>query len=38
VMSVGKMGDITIGEGGTAVMAEPYVFNKSNIEKFAAIY
>lgn len=38
VMSVGKMGDITIGEGGTAVMAEPYVFDKSNIEKFAAIY
>ncbi len=38
VMNVGKMGEITIGEGGTAVMAEPYVFDKSNIEKFAAIY
>jgi len=38
VMNVGKMGEITIGEGGSAVMAEPYVFDKSNIEKFAAIY
>lgn len=38
VMKVGKMGDITIGEGGTAVMSPPYVFDKSNIEKFAAIY
>jgi rhamnose transport system substrate-binding protein len=38
VMDVGKMGDIIIGEGGTAVMSPPYVFDKSNIEKFAEIY
>lgn len=38
VMDIGKMGDITIGEGGIAIMSPPYVFDKSNIEKFAAIY
>jgi rhamnose transport system substrate-binding protein len=37
-MDVGRMGDITIGEGKVAVMSEPYVFDKSNIDKFAAIY
>ncbi len=38
VMSVGRMKTITIGGGMVAVMSEPYVFDKSNIEKFAAIY
>lgn len=38
VMDVGKMGDIVIGEGGEAIMAPPYVFDKNNIEKFAEIY
>jgi rhamnose transport system substrate-binding protein len=38
VMNVGRMGDITIGKGNVAVMSEPYVFNKDNIDKFAAIY
>lgn len=37
-MKVGRMGDITIGEGGVAVMGEPYVFNIDNIDKFAEIY
>jgi rhamnose transport system substrate-binding protein len=37
-MKVGRMGDITIGGGMVAVMSEPYVFNKDNIDKFAAIY
>lgn len=38
VMKVGRMGDIKIGDGKVAIMSEPYVFNKGNIDKFAAIY
>jgi rhamnose transport system substrate-binding protein len=38
VMNVGRMKTITIDATGTAVMSEPYVFNKDNIDKFAAIY
>jgi rhamnose transport system substrate-binding protein len=37
-MDVGRMGKITIGAGKVAVMSEPYVFDKDNIDKFAAIY
>jgi rhamnose transport system substrate-binding protein len=37
-MKVGRMGTINIGAGKVAVMSEPYVFDKSNIDKFAAIY
>ncbi len=37
-MAVGRMGTITVGAGMVAVMSEPYVFDKSNIDKFAAIY
>jgi rhamnose transport system substrate-binding protein len=37
-MKVGRMGTITTGPGKVAVMSEPYVFNKDNIDKFAAIY
>jgi rhamnose transport system substrate-binding protein len=37
-MDVGHMGDIIIGGGKVAVMSEPYVFDKDNIDKFAAIY
>ncbi len=37
-MKVGRMGTIKIGADGTAVMSEPYVFTKDNIDKFAAIY
>lgn len=38
VMKVGRMGGIKIGDGNVAIMSEPYVFNKGNIDKFAAIY
>jgi rhamnose transport system substrate-binding protein len=38
VMKVGRMGNISIGAGNVAVMSEPYVFDKDNIDKFAAIY
>lgn len=37
-MKVGRMGNIVIGTGNVAVMSEPYVFDKDNIDKFAAIY
>jgi rhamnose transport system substrate-binding protein len=35
---VGRMGKITIGADGSAAMAEPYIFDKSNIAKFAAMF
>ena len=35
---VGRMGDIKIGEDGSAAMADPFTFDKSNIEKFAKIF
>jgi len=38
VMKVGRMGEIVIGDGEVAIMSEPYVFEKGNIDKFAAIY
>jgi rhamnose transport system substrate-binding protein len=34
----GRMGDIKIGEDGSAAMADPFTFDKSNIEKFAKIF
>jgi rhamnose transport system substrate-binding protein len=37
-LQVGRMGTINVGSDGVAVMSEPYVFDKGNIEKFAAIY
>ena len=35
---VGRMGDIKIGADGSAAMADPFTFDKSNIEKFAKIF
>lgn len=35
---VGRMGEIKIGEGATAAMADPFTFNRSNIERFAAMF
>lgn len=35
---VGRMGDIKIGDDGSAAMADPYTFDKSNIEQFAKIF
>ncbi len=34
----GRMGDIKIGEDGSAAMADPFTFDKSNVEKFAKIF
>ena len=38
VLKVGRMGEIKVGDGNVAVMSEPYVFDTSNIDKFAEIY
>ncbi|MBN1411239.1 MAG: rhamnose ABC transporter substrate-binding protein [Spirochaetales bacterium] len=38
VMPVGRMGNITVDKNNNAVMAEPFVFDAKNIDKFAAIY
>ena len=35
---VGRMKDIAIDENGEAAMSEPYVFDKSNVDKFAKIF
>ncbi len=34
----GRMGKITVGADNVAVMGKPFVFDKSNIDKYAAIY
>jgi rhamnose transport system substrate-binding protein len=34
----GRMGDIKIAADGSAAMADPFTFDKSNIEKFAKIF
>jgi rhamnose transport system substrate-binding protein len=38
VVKAGRMGDIKIGADGSAVMGVPFVFEKSNIEKFAKMF
>lgn len=38
VFEVGRMGQIEVGENNNAVMGEPFVFEKDNIEQFAEIY
>ena len=37
-ISVGRMGTVTIGEGGASVMGVPFVFNAENIAKYAAMF
>jgi rhamnose transport system substrate-binding protein len=37
-VTAGRMGEIAIGDNGDAAMADPFTFDKSNIEKFAAIF
>lgn len=37
-VKAGRMGTITIGDNGVAVMGNPFVFNKSNVEKYATIF
>ena len=37
-IKVGRMGDIKIGDDGQAAMADPFTFDKSNIEQFSKIF
>ncbi len=38
VVKAGRMGNINIGQDGGAVMGVPFVFDKSNIDKFAKMF
>ena len=37
-VDMGKKGKTTVGDDGQAAMGEPFVFDKSNVEKFAKIF
>ena len=37
-IKAGRMGDIKIGDDGSAAMADPFTFDKSNIEQFSKIF
>ena len=37
-VNAGRMGEISIGDGNDAAMADPFTFDKSNIEQFAKIF
>lgn len=37
-ISIGRMGTITLDANGEAAMAEPFTFDKSNVDKFAKIF
>ncbi|MGL1890691.1 MAG: rhamnose ABC transporter substrate-binding protein [Spirochaetaceae bacterium] len=38
LVQVGRMGQVMIGEDGVSIMGTPFVFNKENIAKFAAMF
>ena len=37
-VNAGRMGEISVGDGNDAAMADPFTFDKSNIEQFAKIF
>jgi rhamnose transport system substrate-binding protein len=37
-VSVGRMGTLQIGSNGEAAMAQPFVFDKSNVDQFANVF
>jgi rhamnose transport system substrate-binding protein len=37
-VKMGRMGETKVGDDGEAAMGEPFVFDKTNVEKFAAIF
>lgn len=37
-LAMGKKGETVVGPDGEAVMGEPFEFNKTNVEQFAAIF
>ena len=38
VIAAGRMGDITVGAAGEAIMGAPFVFDASNVADFASIF
>ena len=38
MVKMGRMGETKVGDDGEAAMGEPFVFDKTNVEKFAAIF
>lgn len=38
VINIGRMGKITLDKNTEAAMAEPFTFNKTNVDKFAKIF
>ena len=37
-LSMGKKGETTVDKDGEAVMGEPFVFDKANVEQYAKIF
>lgn len=37
-IDMGRMGTLTVGENGEAAMAEPFVYDASNVHEFASIF
>lgn len=37
-ISIGRVGEVTIGENGEAAMAEPFTYDASNIDEFSSIF
>ena len=37
-VKMGRLGETKIGADGEAVMAEPFTFDKSNIDKYAKLF
>lgn len=37
-VNAGRMGEITVGEGGLMIMGEPFVFNGDNIDKWSKVF
>lgn len=38
ILTLGRMGKVKIDKNNVAVMGKPFIFDKTNIDKFAAIY
>ncbi|NKF31218.1 rhamnose ABC transporter substrate-binding protein, partial [Pseudomonas sp. BGM005] len=37
-INAGRMGKIKVGDNGEAAMADPFVYNASNIDQFSKVF
>jgi rhamnose transport system substrate-binding protein len=37
-LKAGRMGDITVRDGGLMIMGEPFVFNSENIDQWSQVF